>query len=263
MIQVSTGYYEFTGSVQPEERAFYDEFGFLVYKNFVSRSAVERISREADVYQRLIRDGAVPEEYVDNVAPTTVDDDGRLAYHHRLNYFAKHSQTVSELASSDRMTAIRTGLGDDEDWLLEDTMNGTVWQLKTGEAKSGYSRIRWHGDFPPGHPLSPAFTAGLYLNESNRFNGCLAVIPGSHRFPVGPIPPEPFYVEAGVGDLVCHHEWLYHGSEAMPRKTDRRATVYFYYCGGAHPGGGLEFASDQDMPSIRSLFVSSTTEETR
>ncbi|MCX4692772.1 phytanoyl-CoA dioxygenase family protein [Streptomyces sp. NBC_01408] len=260
---MTAGRYRFTGSVRPEEKAFYEEYGFLVYENFVPESEVARLTAEATAYQEAIKAGKVPAEHIDNVAPKTRDGNGEITIHHRLNYFTQHSETAAGYAASAHMQAIRTGLGGEDYWLLEDTMNGAVWQLKSGETKSGYSRIRWHGDFPPGHPLSPAFTAGLYLDDSNRFNGCLAVIPGSHRHAMGTVQPEPFYVEAKAGDLICHHEWIYHGSEAMPRPTDRRATLYFYYCSGTHPGNGQGYAKKEDLPAVRSLFVSASPEESK
>ncbi|HEV2780512.1 MAG TPA: phytanoyl-CoA dioxygenase family protein [Actinophytocola sp.] len=247
----------FSQHVTPVEKDFYDTYGFLVYTGFADADEVRRIREDADRYQERIRAGEVPPEHVDTVAPVTLGPNGTPSYHHRLNYFTEYSPTAAALAADPRMDAIRTGLGGADHWLLDDTMNGSVWQLKSGERKSGYSRIRWHLDFPFGHPLSPAFTAGLYLDDSTRNNGCLAVIPQSHRFPVGPVPPEPLYVEVRAGDLVCHHERIYHGSEAMPRPTDRRATLYFYYCAGRHPGRGKQFADPERMGAVRSIFVGS------
>ncbi|WP_406730187.1 phytanoyl-CoA dioxygenase family protein [Streptomyces sp. NBC_01794] len=252
--------FRFGGAVTPRERAFYDEHGFIVYEGFLGTDEVAQISAEADAYQDRIRRGEISSAHIDQVAPKTLGVDGNIKYRHRLNYFTQHSLAAGALAASDRVQAIRTGIGGDEFWLLSDTMNGAVWQLKSGEAKSGYTRIRWHLDFPVNHPLSPAFTAGFYLDDSTRDNGCLAVIPGSHRFPVGPVQPEPLYVEVRAGDLICHHERIYHGSEAMTRSTDRRATLYFYYCAGTHPGADQPFAKLDDMESIQSIFVGAPAE---
>ncbi|MEV6686385.1 phytanoyl-CoA dioxygenase family protein [Streptomyces sp. NPDC051130] len=252
--------FRFGGAVTARERAFYDEHGFIVYEAFLSSDEVARLSDEASVCQERIRGGEVPPSHIDQVAPETLDANGDVKYRHRLNYFTQHSPTAAALSGDARVEAIRTGIGSERHWLLSDTMNGAVWQLKSGEAKSGYTRIRWHLDFPVDHPLSPAFTAGFYLNDSTRDNGCLAVIPGSHRYPVGPVQPEPLYVEVKAGDLICHHERIYHGSEAMPRPTDRRATLYFYYCAGTYPGVDQPFAKLADMKSIQSIFVGAPSE---
>lgn len=257
------GRYRFSGEVTAEERAFYEENGFVIYEGFLDAEEVARITAEADAYQEAIRNGNIPAQRIDKAIPVARDENGHIAYYHRLNYFTKQSATAAKLSDSSAMNTVRIGLGSDQHRLLENSLNGVVWQLKTGESRSGYSRIRWHGDFPPGHELSPAFTAGIYLNDSNRFNGCLAVIPGSHRNPVGPVAPEPFYVEVKAGDLVCHHEWIYHGSEAMPRRDDRRATLYFYYCAGRGVAGeDSDSARYEHISAADSLFVSAAPEET-
>lgn len=253
--------FSFQGAVSPAEQAFYHEHGFIVYEGFLAADEVAQIKADADAYQEAIRSGEVDEKHIDTVAPKTKDADGTVRYHHRLNYFTKHSAFAAELARGERMEAIRLGIGGDEFWLLDDSMNGAVWQLKSGEARSGYSRIRWHLDFPVAHPLSPAFTAGLYLDDSTRSNGCLAVVPGSHRRPVGLVPPEPLYVEVRAGDLICHHERIYHSSDTMPRPSDRRATLYLYYCAGQRPDPYQPFAKWDDMASIQSIFVGATSEE--
>jgi phytanoyl-CoA hydroxylase len=247
--------FRFQGSVQPRERAFYEEHGFVVYEQFLSAVEIDRLAVDADRYQADVRAGRVPPGHVDTVAPVTLDVDRSVREHHRLNYFTLHSDFARELAVGPRLDAIRQGIGGEDYWLLDNAMNGVVWQRKSGEARSAYSRIRWHLDFPVGHALSPAFTAGLYLDDSTRANGCLAVVPGSHRFPVGLVPPEPLFVEVSAGDLVCHHERIYHGSDKVERRAAARATLYLYYCAGARPATGAPYAAPPQLDVTRSLFV--------
>jgi ectoine hydroxylase-related dioxygenase (phytanoyl-CoA dioxygenase family) len=255
--------FRFEGSVQPRQRAFYEEHGFIIYEGFLSSAEVDRIAVDADLYQAAIRSGSVPPAHIDTVAPVTLAQDGSVREHHRLNYFTFRSPFARDFAASPRMDAIRRGIGGEEYWLLERAMNGVVWQQKSGEARSGYSSIRWHLDFPVGHTLSPAFTAGLYLDEARRSNGCLAVVPGSHRFPVGLVPPEPLYLEVSAGDLVCHHERIYHGSENAERRSHPRATLYFYYCAGTRPSAEEPYAGPSELGAIRSVFVGATEEGLR
>jgi hypothetical protein len=247
--------FRFQGSVQPRERAFYEEHGFVLYERFLSPVEVDRLAVDADRYQADVRAGRVPPEHVDTVAPVTLDLDRSVRQHHRLNYFTLHSDFARDLAAGPRLDGIRRGIGGEEYWLLDSAMNGVVWQHKSGQARSGYSGIRWHLDFPVDHPLSPAFTAGVYLDDSTRANGCLAVVPGSHRFPVGLVPPDPLFIEVSAGDLVCHHERIYHGSEKAERHSSGRATLYFYYCAGARPAAEAPYAGPAALDTIRSLFV--------
>lgn len=245
--------FTFTGEVTSEEKAFYARNGFIVYRQFVTVSEVAAISDEAEARQQELRNGAASDDD-DAVAPRSVLPNGDHLWH-RLNYFTEHSKTAEEISRSERLSLVRRGLGGEEYWLLRDSMHGAVWQVKTGSRDSKYKEIRWHQDFGEGHHLSPAFTAGIYLHDSNRSNGCLAVIPMSHRWPLRSLPRERYYVEVEAGDLVCHDERLFHGAEAMRRETDVRATLYFYFCAGEVPEERRAFASEEELKSIRKLFA--------
>lgn len=243
-----------SGHVNDEEMAFYHENGFVVYRGLFTAAEVDILRADADVYQRMANAGEVPDEHLDKVAPVTRDNLGQPMIRHRLNYFTRYAPHARSVLVDQRVLTLSRELGGPGHWLLEDTMNGVIYQLKTG-GRSAYSAIRWHFDFPVGHMLSPALTVGVYLDRSTRSNGCLAVIPKSHRNPVGVVPPEPYYVEVEPGDVVCHHERIFHGSGPAQSMTDQRATIYMYFCGGEYPGPNLPYARDEDLRTIRQLFV--------
>lgn len=246
--------FELTGEVTVEQRAFFAEFGFIVYRNVLSHSEVATMRQEAEAYQAEACAGNVPEGHLDSTTPVTYDDSGQMLFRHRLLYFTQHCPTSSKIVRDRRFDAIACGIGSHQHWLLEDTMGGVVWQMKSGRRSSAYSAIKWHVDFPTGHQLSPAFTAGIYLDESTRSNGCLALIPKSHTSYPGSAPPEPLFVEVNSGDVVCHHERILHGSGPVQREDGRRATLYLYFCCGVYPGPGVPFADTARMRDFRMLF---------
>lgn len=109
---------------------------------------------------------------------------------------------------------------------------------------------RWHQD---GHPweargITRAISIGVALDPSTRENGCLLVIPGSHRMPAQPLrpiagPPNTFgaeidpalvdeslaeAVELEVGDASLHHPNLVHGADANTSDRPRRTLVLRY-----------------------------------
>lgn len=249
--------FQFEGRVTDEQRVFYEETGFIVYRGMVLPEEVAVLSEDAARYQRRVLAGEVPSEHVDTVAPVSYDTDGMPLRHHRLNYFTLYGDRSRDILRSERFAVLGRAFADPSCWLLEDTMNGVVWQLKAGGTSSGYSSIRWHLDFPVAHPLSPVVTVGIYLDDSTRSNGCLAVIPRSHRHPVGVCSPEPLHVEARAGDVICHHERIYHGSGPMQNPAGQRATMYLYFCGGTYPGPGLPFADVDRLRSVQKIFVGS------
>jgi ectoine hydroxylase-related dioxygenase (phytanoyl-CoA dioxygenase family) len=81
------------------------------------------------------------------------------------------------------------------------------------------------------------------------------VVPGSHRYPPGKLPPAALAVEANAGDVVCHSHSILHSSGPVLEAGGERATLYLYFCGGKYPGPGLPFASDEKKEGIRTLFM--------
>jgi hypothetical protein len=238
------------------ERLFYQDNGFIVYGAALSPDEVDAVRSEIQVLHDRTLAGDIPESDRDDLTPRSVDEQGN-EYLHRLPYVTRYCPRTRELLASDRFQGIGSGHLGERTWMLEDTMHGVIWQLKRGGKRSSYSRIRWHVDFRDDHPLSPVLSAGIYLDRSTVDNGCLAVVPGSHRYPpAAAIPPIAYYIEAEPGDIVCHAHNIYHGSGPALAESDRRATLYTYFCAGEHPGeSGLPFASDEAKREIRQLFT--------
>lgn len=109
---------------------------------------------------------------------------------------------------------------------------------------------RWHQD---GHPweargIDRAVSLGIALDASTRGNGCLLVIPRSHRLAARPLqavsdPPNTFgaevdpalvdeslavAVELQPGDVSVHHPNLIHGAEANRSERPRTTLVVRY-----------------------------------
>jgi phytanoyl-CoA hydroxylase len=109
---------------------------------------------------------------------------------------------------------------------------------------------RWHQDAHPweARGITHAVSIGIALDRSTRENGCLLVIPGSHRLPAHPLRPvddppnvfgaeiDPALVDEGsavaveleAGDASIHHPNLIHGADANRSSTPRRTLVLRY-----------------------------------
>jgi ectoine hydroxylase-related dioxygenase (phytanoyl-CoA dioxygenase family) len=112
----------------------------------------------------------------------------------------------------------------------------------------------WHQD---GHPWqerlggAAAVTLWVALDPSTPENGCLRVVPGSHRLPLHPLRPndvvpsifgvelDPTVVDEGAatdvvlaaGDVSVHHPNLVHGSGPNRSSQPRRALAVRYRAG--------------------------------
>lgn len=119
--------------------------------------------------------------------------------------------------------------------------------------KPGGLRVAWHQDGPYWHRIEPkiAVTAWIALDDATPENGCMRVIPGSHRGhrDLGQrlvdvpdliqdrpyeLPPDVFDPSRAVdivmrrGDVSLHDSYLVHGSEPN-RSAGRRAALTIRY----------------------------------
>ncbi len=114
------------------------------------------------------------------------------------------------------------------------------------------SPVEWHQDwaFYP-HTNDDILAVGVVIDEMNIDNGCLVVVPGSHRGPVldhhasgrfvGSVDPAAIDpascvpLEAGAGAVTIHHVRLLHGSAPNLSGNPRRLFLIEYVAGDAWP----------------------------
>ena len=112
----------------------------------------------------------------------------------------------------------------------------------------------WHQDgrFATGEVPERGVNFGIYLYHSDESNGCLYVVPGSHRngrvdiaaqvASHGARLPGSIPVPVAAGDVIVHSRNLVHGSFTN-RSPEQRVTVYFGY--HARPTVEGAFAAEQ------------------
>ena len=146
--------------------------------------------------------------------------------------------------------------------------NGTKLNMKTG----GFgSPVEWHQDwaFYP-HSNDDLLAVGVAIDDMNRENGCLMVIPGSHKGKIydhhqdghfaGAVTEPDFddssaeLIELKAGGVSIHHVRTLHAS--MPNSSAKpRRLLLLMYCSGDSfsllPGPGLE----QDWEAYGATFL--------
>ncbi|NKB69120.1 MAG: phytanoyl-CoA dioxygenase family protein [Candidatus Latescibacteria bacterium] len=132
---------------------------------------------------------------------------------------------------------------------------GNKLNMKPG---TGGSAVEWHQDFAHyPHTNDDLCAVGLALDTATMDNGCMLVVPGSHRGPIldhhqdgyfiGAISPErdgidlvkavPLAMPAGA--ISIHHTSTLHGSAANVSGQSRRLLLYQYAAVDAWPLGGV------------------------
>jgi len=126
------------------------------------------------------------------------------------------------------------------------------------KAAGGGSPVEWHQDFAfyP-HTNDDMLAVGVYFDDTDTENGCMLMVPGSHRGPVldhhqdgffiGAITPSrnevdlkravPIEVKAGA--LSLHHVHMLHGSAPNRSDRPRRLLLYQYTAVDAWPLSGV------------------------
>lgn len=128
---------------------------------------------------------------------------------------------------------------------------GNKLNTKSG---GGGSAVEWHQDFAfyP-HTNDDLLAVGIALDDSTLENGCLMVVPGSHRGPVldhhhdgvfaGAVSPsrsdidleQAVPLEVSAGDISIHHVKLVHGSAPNRSARQRRLLLFQYAAVDAWP----------------------------
>jgi Phytanoyl-CoA dioxygenase (PhyH) len=191
--------------LSPEQRHFYDTFGFLVFRRCYAADEIGEIGRQFDELMAEARHG----EPFDHLKRQVV-----------MQYVEKRP-ALAALLEDDRIYGV-----------IEDLLGpGFVWLPSDGNLYVG--NTDWHPDRRDVLPEYSVIKIAFYLDPVGKDSGCLRVIPGSHREPLHsalfPLfkhradPPEhPFGVpsaevpayplESEPGDVVLFNQCLFHAS---------------------------------------------------
>ena len=132
---------------------------------------------------------------------------------------------------------------------------GDKLNMKSGD---GGSAVEWHQDFAHyPHSNDDLCAVSIALGDARRDNGCMMVVPGSHKEPildhhqdgvfVGAVSParDGLDLEAAVplemtaGSLAVHHARTLHGSAPNHSGRSRRLLLYQYAAVDAWPLAGV------------------------
>jgi ectoine hydroxylase-related dioxygenase (phytanoyl-CoA dioxygenase family) len=190
----------------PGQKAHFDVFGFVIFRQAFNREEIEKITSEAEIIWEERR------------KKNPSQDDG-LSSHE----FVELRPTLTNLLVDDRIHGTIEGL------------LGPNFIFAGSEGQVTCHRYHgWHTD-RPGDEEELSYhriKVMIYLDPLDKNNGCLRVIPGSHRLPLhGQIEPEErhqhedhvkpfgitgpdmpgFPLECRPGDIIFFNHSLWHG----------------------------------------------------
>ena len=154
-----------------EQKAFYDEKGYLVFPELL---ADEELARLRAALAEVMRDADGLTESNDKFSVTRTDD-GTWSVR-RLFSPIVHHQAFHDLVFNPKIVDVVENLIGPDIQLHHTKLN-----MKPPSSRE--ARFEWHQDYPffP-HTNFDLLAVMIYLDDSTEENGCLTIIPGSHKW---------------------------------------------------------------------------------
>jgi len=231
--------------ITPVQQAFLDRTGFLVFDRVATAEEVATILTEVErVETKLIEDGTrtlfgVPVWF-------GRDPDGRT-WLQRMGFTSVLSDFLSAFVKHERFEPVRRLIGEDAR-IGEREKDGVVFNRYVNAPGSLRPNLAWHTDalrdvFYNRRMPGPMLNVGLHFDRITAEDGCLVVLPGTHRqsafstlfskihFVSDKPDPSEVKVETWPGDLTVHDGRMWHRVQLSPHVGWRslRRSMYVPY----------------------------------
>jgi ectoine hydroxylase-related dioxygenase (phytanoyl-CoA dioxygenase family) len=225
---------------------FYHENGYLGVENVLSAAEVADLRRVTDEFVEKSREVAEHTDVFD-LEPGHTSEAPRVR---RIKNPASNHIVYDQALRHDRILDIVEQLiGPGVSY------NGNKLNMKYPEFGSP---VEWHQDwaFYP-YTNDDLLAVGVVIDDMSIENGCLMVVPGSHKGPiydhhqdgvfVGAVtdpnfnPDNAVPVEVKAGGISIHHVRTLHGSAPNTSNKPRRLLLYQYYAVDAWPLSGADW----------------------
>jgi ectoine hydroxylase-related dioxygenase (phytanoyl-CoA dioxygenase family) len=225
-----------------DQKLFFDKNGFIHFKNFIDKTKVIELLKEAEAIQNewVSKDyktiNGVPIKY-------GTDVDGKKIVQ-RFAFINQHSEKFAALLKDPRLKCLFELIGAADCRIGEAEKDGLVFNHYINTNESNYSQLGWHTDalrdIFQGQKIMPMLNVGIHLDNSTTDNGGLRLIPGTHNKGIGTmlfkkvyfISHKPDKKEVGLnveaGDLTVHDGRLWHRVARSPftGEKSRRRVMY-------------------------------------
>ena len=243
-------YYTLGNVITAEQRSFFEENGFLHFKNFISPEAVQEIINASLVVQKQWVENNV--EKVNGVPiKYGCDVDGSKIVQ-RFAFLSLHNPVLSEFIKDPRFQALLPLLNSKNGRIGEYEKDGMVLNHYINTEKSSFTKMGWHTDALRdifyGKKVMPMLNVGIHLSDAVPGNGGLRIIPGSHKQSLFELlfrkkyfmdnKPDPNEIGLGpkAGDLTIHDGRLWHrvAQSTIQGEISRRRVIYIPFISGKY-----------------------------
>jgi ectoine hydroxylase-related dioxygenase (phytanoyl-CoA dioxygenase family) len=251
-----------------EQINFFEEHGFVHFKNFISKERVKDIHNAMEeiqskwIAEEVEMVNGVPIKY-------GADIDNRKIVQ-RFAFSSLYNATLQEVLKDERFKALFPLLGADAKncRVGEYEKDGLVINHYINTEHSKFSQMGWHTDSLRdvfyGKKIMPMLNVGVHLDNSSTDNGGLRLIPGTHKQSLRRLlfrkkyflDYEPDAEEIGLnvemGDLTVHDGRLWHRVALSPLtgEISRRRVMYVPFITGK-----FKPRSEKSKPRLYQRFM--------
>ncbi|XP_065648251.1 probable alpha-ketoglutarate-dependent hypophosphite dioxygenase isoform X2 [Hydra vulgaris] len=236
MVRCARKYNSFNKILTSDQVEQYREEGYTVVKNLLSEEELKQTRVALDeLKERSIKSFQAGEK--SDIYEVERGADGKQILN-RIRFPCELHETFYNLQRHDKiLDCVEDLIGPSFRYIAQDKLN--LKPACTGAA------VRWHQDwafFP--HTNDSVLTASILLHDTTRSNGCLQIVPGTHKGPIlshyfnntfaNVITDKKFkpnnlvYLEAPAGSLTLHNARVVHGS-AKNTSNQPRSTLCFVF----------------------------------
>jgi ectoine hydroxylase-related dioxygenase (phytanoyl-CoA dioxygenase family) len=165
-----------------EQQLFFNENGFIHFKNFINPQTVKSIVEASQqVQQQWLSKGVtkvngVPIKYGKDLDGTDIVQ--------RFAFINQHHYLFSGLADDPRFEILLQMIGPGARLGISEK-DGMVFNHYVNSSQSAFTKMGWHTDglrdIFHGSGLNPMLNVGIHLNSLKAEHGGLRVLPGTHR----------------------------------------------------------------------------------
>jgi phytanoyl-CoA hydroxylase len=226
----------------PEQIEFFEKYGFVHFRNFVSPEGVSQIIKAIEAVQQkwvseeVEKINGVPIKY-------GYDADGSKIVQ-RFAFASQHHPVLHEFLLDKRFELLFPLLKAEGGRVGENEKDGLVINHYVNTDKSEFTQMGWHTDAPRdiflGKRIGPMLNVGVHLDACPPTKGGLRLIPGTHKqgllglifrkkyFVDNNPDPNEIALSSLPGDLTVHDGRLWHrvAQATIKGEASRRRVMY-------------------------------------
>jgi len=236
-------------TISNEQRRFFNEYGFIHFKNFIPQDTVNSIIQASEEVQQHWLAASVKK--INGVPIKFGKDLDGSPIVQRFAFINQHHPMLGALAADIRFHTLLQ-LAGPEARLGTEEKDGMVFNHYINASNSSFTKMGWHTDglrdVFHGTRVNPMLNVGIHLNTLKPENGGLRILPGTHQQSLYQLLFKKRYfldndadenevaIAPEAGDLTIHDGRLWHrvAQSLVSGPESRRRVIYIPIIGGKY-----------------------------